>query len=145
MKRILSVAAVLAAGSVLLTLQSWGGGDYPVFPYLLGWPNYGHDSQHGAVSPTSMQNLNQIHWQTPVDLNPQYSGNLLLIHYGSPLVTVRNNVLIPVKTGATGSFRVESRKGSNGTLNWQATTDYVLPSSSWTPSFGPTLTPNNTL
>ncbi|HUR29709.1 MAG TPA: hypothetical protein VM509_16075 [Planctomycetota bacterium] len=147
MKRILSITAVAAAGSISLAvfLSSGGGTDYPVLNYLKGWPNYAHNSQHAAVAPVGMQTLNQIHWQTPVDLAPQYSGNLLLIHYGSPLVTARNNVLIPVKTTATGAFRVESRKGSNGALNWQATTDYVLPSSSWTPSFGPTLTPNNTL
>ncbi|MEO6710578.1 MAG: hypothetical protein ABI054_00630, partial [Planctomycetota bacterium] len=90
-----------------------------------------------------MQPLNQIHWQTPVDLLPQYSGNLLLIHYGSPLITRRNNVLVTVKTGTSGNFRVESRMGSSGALNWSQSTDYVLPSSSWTPPCGPTLTPGN--
>jgi hypothetical protein len=146
MKRIFTCVAIAAAGSLALTaLMSAGEQDIVLLNYLRAWPNYAQNSQHTAVGMTAMQPLNQIHWQTPVDLMPQYSGGLLFIHYGSPLITARNNVLVPVKTSTTGAFRVESRKGSNGALNWQVTTDYILPSNSWTPSFGPTLTPTNTL
>jgi hypothetical protein len=75
-----------------------------------------------------------------VDLQPQYSGNDLLIHYGSPLITAANTVIVPVKTGATEGFQVEARGGSNGALKWSLTTDYVLPPHHWTPVFGPALT-----
>ncbi|HTF88543.1 MAG TPA: hypothetical protein VK843_09040 [Planctomycetota bacterium] len=144
MKRILPIAVVAGLGSAgIALLLGFGGNDVPGLSYLRGWPNYAYNSQHNALSPFAMQTLNQIHWQTPVDLLPQYSGNLLLIHYGSPLITRRNNVLVTVKTGVSGNFRVESRKGSNGALNWTQTTDYVLPNSSWTPPCGPTLTPSN--
>jgi len=71
---------------------------------LDGWQGYALDPQHTALSPVASASLGLIHWQTPVDLNPQYSGGDLLIHYGSPLVTSSNTVLVPVKTGASGGF-----------------------------------------
>ena len=116
-----------------------------------GWQGYALNPQHTALSPVASANLGMIHWQTPVDLDPQYSGSDLLIHYGSPLVTAANTVLVPVKTGATGGFEVQSLSGATGTLRWTLTTDYVLPPSggtngySWTPSYSPTLTPSNQL
>jgi hypothetical protein len=75
-----------------------------------------------------------------VDLAPQYSSDELLIHYGSPLVTAGNTVLLPVKTGDTGGFRVEARGGTGGRLIWMLPTDYTLPRHDWTPIFGPVLT-----
>jgi hypothetical protein len=48
------------------------------------WNSFARDAQHTAQSPVRSQALNHIHWQTPVDLLPQYSGSDLLIHYGSP-------------------------------------------------------------
>lgn len=104
------------------------------------WNNYARDAQHTALSSMASQALNQIHWQTPVDLQPQYSGSALLIHYGSPLITAANTVIVPVKTGAAEGFRVEARAGSDGALRWSSTTDYVLPPHNWTPVFGPALT-----
>ena len=81
-----------------------------------------------------------------MDLQPQYSGNgSLLIHYGSPLITSANTVIVPVKTGATGGFRVEARAGSNGALKWSMTTDYILPPASWIPAYGPALTSQSRL
>lgn len=75
-----------------------------------------------------------------MDLAPVYSNSDLLIHYGSPLVTAHNTVLVPVKTGATGGFRVEARSGTDGHVIWMAPTDYILPPQDWTPIFGPVLT-----
>jgi hypothetical protein len=91
------------------------------------------------------QPLQTIRWSTPVDLAPQYQGGELLIHYGSPLVTANNTVLVPVKTSATGAFRIEAHNGGTGQLMWQVTTDYTTPASSWTPSFSPVLTPQGRL
>jgi len=34
------------------------------------WSGYGRDPQHTATAAQAAQNLNAIHWQTPVDLNP---------------------------------------------------------------------------
>ena len=110
------------------------------------WSGYGHEPQHDAIAPVASQPLNRILWHTPVDLNPQYNNNELFIHYGSPLVTRSNTVIVPVKTGATGGFRVEALVGTTGATNWMRSTDYILPpSAGWIQSFSPTLTPKNRL
>ena len=107
------------------------------------WGGYGHDAQHDAIAPAPSQPLNRIVWQTPVDLNPQYSGSELLIHYGSPSITRSNTVIVPVKTGAAGGFEVEALTGATGATNWVQASDYALPPHSWTPSFSGVLTPKN--
>jgi hypothetical protein len=111
----------------------------------LPWSNYAHNAQHTAVSAVRSQALARVKWQTPVDLAPQYADNDLLIHYGSPLVTAANSVIVPVKTGATDGFRLEVRDGADGSLKYLLNTDYSLPPHEWTPSFGPALTVRNRL
>jgi hypothetical protein len=91
------------------------------------------------------QPLTGILWQTPVDLQPQYSGGDLFIHYGSPLVTQANTVIVPVKTGASDGFEVEGFDGSTGALKWRVSTDYSVPDASWTPPMSLVLTPANRL
>src|SRR5436190_5563221 len=112
----------------------------------VGWSGYARDAQHTALSAYASQPLDSIAWQTPVDLNPQYSGGeYLLVHYGSPLVTPSNTVIMPVKTGANEGFEVEGINGATGEQKWVQTTDYILPPHSWVPSYSPTLTPGNRL
>jgi hypothetical protein len=108
------------------------------------WMGFANNPQHTAMSRSSGQPLNQIHWSAPVDQQPQYDGSgALLIHYGSPLATKRGMVVFPVKTGAAGGFEVQGRKTSDGTLVWTTSTDYVWPPHNWGPSVGCTLTPSN--
>ncbi len=109
------------------------------------WAGYAGNAQHDGISTVASQSLQGIHWQTPVDLAPQYNGNDLLIHYGSPLVTQSNTVIVPVKTGATDGFKISAFNGANGAAKWSATTDYILPPHNWTPSVSPTLTPSHRL
>jgi len=111
----------------------------------LPWSGYAHTPQHDAIASVASQPLNRILWHTPVDLNPQYSGSELLIHYGSPLITRANTVIVPVKTGAAGGFEVEALTGGTGATNWTQSTDYILPAHGWIPSFSPVLTPKNRL
>ncbi len=106
------------------------------------WGNYGGNPQHTAVSSVRSQPLQTIVWQAPVDLNPQYSGNDLLIHYGTPLCTQANTIVLPVKTGANDGFRVDARNGATGALLWSFASDYILPAHRWTPSYCPTITPS---
>lgn len=115
----------------------------PVSPRVTradGWHGFGGDAQHTAMSAVQAQPLQRMHWSTPVDLQPNYSGISLLIHYGSPLVTRKNTVIVPVKTGATDGFQIEAHRGDTGTLVWMQSTDYTLPTHGWVPSLGATLT-----
>jgi len=110
------------------------------------WSDYAHDGQHSALSPTASQPLHRILWQTSVDLSvPTNNTGELLIHYGSPLITRSNTVIVPVKTTSVGGFRMEAHAGTNGVLKWMQSTDYILPPHNWAPSFSGTLTPKNRL
>lgn len=103
------------------------------------WTGYAHDPQHMGLSSVATQALNNVHWSTPVDLNPSqstYSGNGdLYIHYGSPAVTEANTVLMPVRT-TSGGFEIQARNGSSGSLLYTLSTDYTLPPHDWVPPYG---------
>jgi hypothetical protein len=109
-------------------------------PASAQWAGYGRDAQHTALASGPSQLPIMIKWSTPVDLNPQYSGDELLIHYGSPAITGANTVIVPFKTGGGGGFSIKALNGSTGMPIWTMTTDYVLPPHNWTPPLGVTLT-----
>ena len=105
------------------------------------WFSYGHDAQHTGQSAIASQDLNRIAWMTPVDVAPQYTaGGALLTHYGSPVVTASNTVVIPVKTTAAGAYRIEGRIGQTGALVWTMNSDYVTPPHNWIPPYNILLT-----
>ncbi len=111
----------------------------------LPWSGHGHDPQHTGISQVAARPMQRILWQTPVDLNRQYSGTNLLAHYGSALITRANTVIVPVKTGASDGFRIEGHDGVTGALKWTEPTDYSLPPHNWVPQYSPVLTPKNRL
>jgi len=100
------------------------------------WLTHSHDAQHTAISSVGAQPYTKIHWQTPVDLAPPKGE--ITIHYGSPLVTAANTVIVPVKTGAN-SFRVEARDGASGSVIWSQSTGYQVPVAQFVPGMGPTI------
>ena len=100
------------------------------------WPTHSHDEQHSGISSVASQPFGSIHWRTRVDLT--VSNGEILIHYGSPLVTAANTVIVPVKTGAD-SFRVDAHDGATGDLIWTQRTSYRAPFASFLPGLGPTL------
>jgi hypothetical protein len=104
------------------------------------WYGFGHSPQHGANASVAAQPLNRILWQTKVDLSVGP-----MEHYGSPLITRSNTVIVPVKTSSTGSFEVKAFVATNGAQKWLQTTDYRLPPHVWIPSYSPALTPKNRL
>lgn len=89
--------------------------------------------------------MQHIRWQTAIDLNPQYNGGVLYVHYGSPVITRQNTVIVPVKTGASDGFRVEAHQGTDGALKWKLDTGYTLPAHNWVPQYSMALTPKNRL
>lgn len=107
------------------------------------WNGFARNAQHTALlDEVASQPLTTVWWTTPVDLAPSYtSSGSLLIHYGSPVITRQNTVVVPVKTGAN-AFRVDARIGATGTLLWTGDSDYRLPPHAWVPSFNPALTPD---
>jgi Bacterial Ig-like domain (group 3) len=111
---------------------------------------FGANAQHTSLYTGPSQNLNQIIWKTPVDLQPNYSGSDLFIHYGAPLVTAGNTVIVPVKTGLTDGFEVNAFNGDTGGAasagaagvpKYTLATDYTLNGMffDWTPSYSPVL------
>jgi hypothetical protein len=116
----------------------------PAQSFRIPWSGYGHSAQHDGLSPVPSQPLNRILWQTPADLSPPTGGELN-IHYGSPLITRSNTVIVSTKIDASGSFVVKSLVGTTGATNWVRATDYILPPHDWVPSFGSALTPRNRL
>jgi S-formylglutathione hydrolase FrmB len=79
------------------------------------WSTHAHDAQHTGVSPVRSQKLAKIHWQVPVDVAPPEGE--IFIHYGSPVITAKNTVVVPVKTDAR-SFRVQAHDGTTGKKLW---------------------------
>src|SRR5580658_9079442 len=104
------------------------------------WLMPSHDEQHSALSTVQSQALDTIHWYVPIDLSPPHGE--ILIHYGSPLVTAANTLIVPVKTGAN-SFRVEAHNGATGKRLWMQKTDWQAPQASFVPGLGPTLSNNS--
>lgn len=121
--------AVLAATPCLLPAQALS----------IPWSGYGHDPQHTGTSAAAAQALNSVHWQTPIDRNPPGGGaGPLYVHYGSPVVTAGNTVIVPVGDGGAG-FQLEAFNGATGAPVYTLTTDYSLPAHDWTPPYGPAL------
>lgn len=158
--------ATLFSVSVLALLSACGGGGGggggtttpPPSPPVSGpaWYGFGRDAQHSdlqltvAAGGVAAKTLTQIVWETSVDKSPPTNAP---IHYGSPVITSKNTVLVPVKTTATGNFQVEGRAGASGSVMWTAVSDYIFPPEqpifvfnseiTWIPSWGPTLTQAN--
>ncbi|HUB78984.1 MAG TPA: hypothetical protein VMB03_09325 [Bryobacteraceae bacterium] len=101
------------------------------------WSSYGHGPQHTGLSTIGSQRLEQVKWSAPVDLVNQSGGGPLFIHYGTPIVTAANTVLIPERTNSTNTYQVEAF--DNGSLLYALPTTYSPPPYEWVPVFGVTL------
>ncbi|HSV16612.1 MAG TPA: hypothetical protein VLI90_20275, partial [Tepidisphaeraceae bacterium] len=119
------------------------GQDFGDRPTALQWGSYAGNAQHTGISPFQSQSLDQIKWQTAVDQQPQIVDNDIFIHYGEPLFTHDNVMILPVKTQADGGFELQGRRGSDGKLLWTVKSDYVQPPHAWGLPFSPALTGND--
>ncbi len=100
------------------------------------WPTHSHDAQHTGISSVASQPLSRIHWKQRVDF--AVPAGEIFIHYGSPLVTAANTVIVPVKAGAD-SFRVVAHNGATGEILWRQSTSYQAPFAGFLPGMGPSL------
>jgi hypothetical protein len=103
------------------------------------WLTHSHDEQHTALSTVQSQPLDAIHWHLKVDLHPPQGE--IFIHYGSPLITAANTVIVPVKTN-TNSFRVEAHNGVTGERMYSQATAWQAPEADFIPGLGPTISGN---
>ena len=86
------------------------------------WSGYGHDPQHTGNSAVAAQPLSNIHWSAPMDLNPPGGGTgNLYIHYGTPMVTAANTVIVSVSSVGTGAALTSPNGSSNGSVFLQYT------------------------
>lgn len=90
------------------------------------------NAQHTSSYVAPAQNLNRIKWTTSIDFNNTGAPT----HYGAPLITSSNTVLVPVKI-AGDSFRVDAINGATGALKYVTVTDYILPAHNWIPAYNP--------
>ncbi len=102
------------------------------------WAGHGGNSAHTAMSTVPARKLDAIAWSIPIDLQPRYSGNDLLTHYGEVSVTGQNVVITSVKQNLTDGFKIRAFKASGQPL-WTENTDYSLPPQGWIASCSPTL------
>src|SRR3984957_15449041 len=131
-------------GLIFSAVMIWAGAFVALFASSAtaqtgAWLTHSHDEQHTALSTVQSQPLNKIHWHTPVDLHPPEGE--IFIHYGSPLITAANTVVVPVKTN-TNKFRVDGRDGATGKRLWSQSTGWQAPEAEFIPGLGPTISGN---
>lgn len=140
------VAACGGSGGGNTVTSSPGNGTGTTNPNPVGppWLSHGANAQHDGLSAVATQSFSRIVWQAPVDVAPKYSTQgYLLVHYGSPVITAKNTVILPVKSAADLVYRFEARNGNDGKLLWSETTDYIMPPHRWTPAYNLSLSANN--
>ena len=117
------------------------------------WAGFAENAQHTAVTSKQPQPLKRIRWRAKVDLAPVLVVKALLAHYGSPMITAANTVLVPTRISAKAGFRVVAYSGTTGARRWSLDTDYRPPKISppgygglvFPPPFPAALTPSATL
>jgi hypothetical protein len=148
----LATASIVAAcggsggGNAVTSVPGNGNGTGTTNPNPVGppWLSHGGNAQHDGLSAVATQAFSRIVWQAPVDLAPKYSTQgYLLVHYGSPVITAKNTVILPVKSAADLVYRFEARNGNDGKLLWSENTDYIMPPHRWTPAYNLSLAANN--
>lgn len=92
------------------------------------------DAQHTAQYSPPAQQLNRILWSFPVDYRNTGAG----AHYGAPVITTSNTVIVPIRPSASG-FRLSAFEAATGRLKYNLTTDYVSPPAGWLPVYQPVL------
>src|SRR5947207_10435159 len=93
------------------------------------------NAQHTAIYSPAAQNLNAVHWTTSIDLDN--SGGYA--HYGAPLITPANTIIVPVKTGHADGFKINVLNAASGTALYSLSTNYTQPPHNWILAYQPVL------
>ena len=115
------------------------------------WAGFAGNAQHTAVARKRPQPFRRIRWRAKVDLAPVYMQGALQIHYGSPMITTANTVLVPTRISAKAGFRIVAYSGTSGAGRWSLNTDYRPPAftggrcGAATPPLPAVLTPSTAL
>jgi hypothetical protein len=88
------------------------------------WAGFAANAQHTAVAWQRPQPFRRIRWTAKVDVAPVLVHQELPIHYGSPMITSANTVLLPTRVSAKAGFRVVAYSGTSGARRWSLDTDY---------------------
>lgn len=116
----------------------------------VAWAGFAGNAQHTAIAREPPQPFKRIRWRARVDLAPVLVHGALPIHYGSPMITAANTVLVSTRVSAKAGFRVVAYSGTSGVRRWSLDTDYRPPAflasaRAFTPPLPAVLTPGNTL
>src|SRR3984957_1937442 len=113
------------------------------------WAGFAKNAQHTATATAKPQPFDRIRWRVKVDLHPVITLRDLLIHYGSPMITAANTVLVPTRISTKAGFRVVAYSGNTGAKRWSLATDYRTPAFikkfDFKPPLPAALTPSGTL
>ena len=147
-----AVAAGIVLGLCLVPAMSGAQGHARVRGRrpAVWWAGFAGNAQHTAVAPRRAQPFRRLRWTAKVDRAPVLLGGELLIHYGSPMITAANTVLVPTRISATAGYRVVAYAGSSGVRRWSLKTGYEPPAFAdgfgvWTPPLPAVLTPRRSL
>ena len=76
------------------------------------WAGFAGNAQHAAAAWKRPQPFRRIRWRAKVDLAPDLLFGGLPIHYGSPMITAANTVLVPTRVSTKAGFRVVAYSGT---------------------------------
>lgn len=117
---------------------------------LIEWAGYAGNAQHTAVALEPPQPFTKIRWKAKVDHERLPPLATITVHYGSPMITAGNTVLVPTHLSDAAGYRVNAYSGVNGAPRWTLNTDWE-PSSlqsggrAFSPPLPAVLTPNASL
>ncbi len=125
-----SVAVVLGSllsGPVSVAQAVSTGNSSPNAPSAtVEWAGYAGNAQHTAIAHTNPQPFHRIRWKVKVDLS-QANPKFLPIHYGSPMITAANTILVPTTVSTKAGFRIVAYSGADGARRWSLNTDWKPP------------------
>ncbi len=120
LRKVISLTVVSAAVLVLSTLAAAQNS------------TFAGNAQHTNLYTAPAQHINHTIWQTSIDT----SNSGAFAHYGEPLITAANTVIVPVLTSTT-TVQINAFDGASGAFKYTLNTDYTMPTYGWVPQYGP--------